>query len=129
MSSKTRSFLTVVSFVAFFVFLILFCVLKSTLFVALLVWSMCFIATLTFLDVDFDGVGGVGGYVPVDPDPTGKKTVRGLVVSTVIGLISLAYMQYAHLFFTIQKSAEYDTKQFVPVLILLIIFGAFGFRR
>lgn len=129
MSSKTRSFLIIFSFIVVFVFLALFCLTKSTFYAALLVWSFCFAAVLTYFDVDVDGVGGVGGYVPVDPDPTGKKTVRGLIVSTVIGLISLAYMQYAHLFFTIQKSAEYDTKQFVPVLILLIIFGAFGFRR
>ncbi len=129
MPVKIRSLLTITSFIALAVFLLLLCVFKTTFYAAMLIWSILFVATLTIYDINHDIGGSLGGYSSNDPDPTGKKTIKGLVISSAIMLISLAYMQFAHLFFVIQRASEYDTKQFFPILVLLMIFGAFGFRR
>lgn len=129
MSEKYKGIFFVISVLSVVISLIALCITKSTLFAVLLIGSLLSMAVISGFSIDYDGPGGVGGFVSSDPDPTGVKTKRGLIISWLAVVGSILYMYFNNLIITISISTPVDTKQFVPIFILFAIFGIFAFKR
>ncbi|EKD53143.1 MAG: hypothetical protein ACD_61C00140G0001 [uncultured bacterium] len=128
MSESRRTLFTYLSIAATLGFLILTGITKSAILVGPTIGFVLSVVVLSTNAINVDGVGGVGGTTDYNPDPTGSKTKKGLLViwSAVAGAsLACYYLGW----WVIPSLSVVNPGFFFPILIILMIFGAFGFKR
>ncbi|KKT29494.1 MAG: hypothetical protein UW41_C0038G0006 [Candidatus Collierbacteria bacterium GW2011_GWC2_44_18] len=128
MSESRRTFFTFLSIAGTFLFLILMGITKSAFLVGPTIGLFFSALALSSYALNVDGPGGIGGTVDYHPDPTGSKTKKWLLTiwSSVVAIIIVLKTTG---WTVIPQLTIANPSLWIPIFIILIIFGLFGFRR